>query len=286
MFKKLSLTTALLAAFSIPHVSAEAQTPVFDVGDMQVTVIDDKQNSFARELFENLDPALESYFEKGAIAGVVRTFLIKSDNKLILVDSGFGIAQGGRTEAVLKELGIAPDEITDILLTHFDGDHILGLAHNGAAAFDKASLHVASAEYEAWIEKGIGRAPQAIDTARRILNLYGDRIVIFGFGQEVLPGITAYAATGHTMGHVRFDLDSAGEAFTIAGDLLHAYPLQMHHPQVNSAYDNNKDEAAATRDAVLRELSQKGRPVAFTHLIPIGKITAREAGGYDFINQE
>ncbi len=286
MFKKLGLSAAFLISCAIPYLQAQAQPPAFDVGQMRVTVIDDRDNPFARELFGDLDPALESYFENGAIWAVVRTFLIKSDDKLILIDSGYGIAEGGKTESVLKELGISSDDITDILLTHFDADHILGLARNDEAAFKKARVHVAAAEYEAWIEKGIGRAPKAIDSARKILSLYGDRIVIFDFGQEVLPGITAIAATGHTMGHVRFDLDSSGDDLTIAGDLLLTYPLQMHHPEVSSELDNNKQEAAATREAVLKELSQKGRSVAFTHLVTIGQIEARKEGGYDFKKQD
>ena len=104
----------------------------------------------------------------------------------------------------------------------------------------------------------------------------------FAVGEEVLPGVTARDAKGHTIGHVRYDLDSNNAGMSIVGDLLHAYPLQMRFTAMSSKYDQDPVQAAATREATLDELSRSGRFVSGMHVAPMGWIVKRQ-GGYDFL---
>ena len=57
----------------------------------------------------------------------------------------------------------------------------------------------------------MGRAEGSIQRARSILSFYRDRVKTFDFDEEVLPGMLARDARGHTMGHTRYDLDSDGK---------------------------------------------------------------------------
>ena len=68
-------------------------------------------------------------------------------------------------------------------------------------------------------------------------------MVTFRFGEEVLPGIKALDASGHTPGHTVFETDS----LLIVGDLLHAAALQIPRPEVCTIYDMNPSGGVQAR---------------------------------------
>lgn len=77
--------------------------------------------------------------------GVVKTFFVQIDSHNILFDADWGKSYGrnGNTAALLSKLSISNVDVTDILLTHMDGDHIFGLLHGKQAAYPKATLWIA-----------------------------------------------------------------------------------------------------------------------------------------------
>lgn len=257
------------------------------VGAIDVAVIEDRKTVFNQALFEGIEkyPERLALLPGGKAPGVVKSFLVRSGDRLALIDSGYGAAFGGFTAERLAQMGVKASDITDVLLTHLDGDHIGGLSVDGKALFPKAVLHLSQAEYDGWIVKGDARAQKSIDRAREVFALYGDRVKPFAVGEEVLPGVTARDAKGHTIGHVRYDLDSNNAGMSIVGDLLHAYPLQMRFTAMSSKYDQDPVQAAVTREATLDELSSSGRFVSGMHVAPMGWIVKRQ-GGYDFLRFE
>ncbi len=286
---------ALAAAASPAFCSALADGPVpaqvwpsvqgvvqLQVGNISVAVIEDRKTVFNKALFEGIekDARQLALLPGGKAPGVVKSFLVRSESRLALIDSGYGAAFGGQTAERLSQMGLEAGDITDIVLTHLDGDHIGGLVHEGKPVFPKARIHLSEPEYEGWIVDGTARAQKSIDRAREILSLYKDRIETFKFGSEVLPGVRAEDAHGHTIGHARFDIDSQGAAMTIAGDLLHAYPLQAYFPQRSSKYDQDPDQAARMREQTLDWLSRNGRFVSGMHVSPMGWVVKRSDGGY------
>ena len=254
------------------------------IGQIKVSVIIDRKTVFDQSLFEGVEksPEMMAYLPGGEAPGVVKTFLVQIPNRQVLIDAGYGASAGGSTVETLLKMEIKPEEITDVFLTHLDGDHIGGLVQNDKAVFSKATVHLSKAEYESWIEKGVGRAEGSIQRARSILSFYRDRVKTFDFDEEVLPGMLARDARGHTMGHTRYDLDSDGKGMSIIGDLMHAYPLQMRHTKISSRYDEDPLEAARVREAMLSELSQGGRFVSGSHVLPMGEVVKLSIGGYDF----
>ena len=80
---------------------------------------------------------------------VFKVYLIKTSQKLILVDAGCETMPGfvmrdfiGTVQA-LKNIDITPDEITDVLITHSHHDHIECVKY-----FKNAVIHIQSDEYE------------------------------------------------------------------------------------------------------------------------------------------
>lgn len=259
------------------------------IGSTEVLAILDSAGAFPVSLFAQADahPEWTAYMPDGRFPSAVRTYVIRSGGRTALVDAGYGEAKGGRLMKCLAALGIAPESVSDVLLTHLHGDHIGGLLlADGRPAFPKARLHLSAPEWEAWIEKGSEGAPAAVEAARRTFAAYeaaGIKAQRFSFGDAVLPGVVAQACCGHTAGHVRFDVmapDGKAAALVIAGDFLHVQPLQSRYPSASTRYDVHPEEAARTREALLKSLAASGTPVAGMHFAFIGHVKALEGGGY------
>lgn len=120
------------------------------------------------------------------------------------------------------------------------------------------------------------------ELARSVAKAYEGRIELFEYEQEVLEGITAKAAIGHTPGHTCYDIDSDGVGMTIVGDLMHVTPIQTRWTDYSNNYDGSPQEAAATREAVLKEMSQSKRIVGGMHFEQVGTIVKSADGGYKF----
>jgi glyoxylase-like metal-dependent hydrolase (beta-lactamase superfamily II) len=85
-------------------------------------------------------------------------------------------------------------------------------------------------------------------------------------GQEVVAGITAMAAPGHTPGHTMYRISSGNQSLLIWGDIVHSAPLQFPHPEWAIAFDTDQDLAIATRKKVFDMTSTDTLTVAGAHL--------------------
>ena len=122
----------------------------------------------------------------------------------MLFDSGTGAqlapTAGNITKNDLwKAAGIDPAQVENIVITHFHPDHITGLMakDTNAPIFPKAQIHVPAAEYKFWtnpaIKGGAGKRIQAVFPGWNNIRQFEGDI-------EVVPGVRAIAANGHTPG--------------------------------------------------------------------------------------
>lgn len=115
------------------------------------------------------------------IPSSMSAFWVTNDSISILFDTGMG---GSQSQLLphLKSLGISPEEVEYIYLTHFHGDHIGGLMRGDTIVFPNAQLYASKVEYEAWLDMEAGNGP-----ATKAMNAYNDRLHLFAFG-DTLPG--------------------------------------------------------------------------------------------------
>ena len=197
------------------------------LGDREVLTISDGSFGLDQGLVTNLDgAALTTALEKayldpaGAIPLSITVHVIKDGDRLTLDDSGAGTAFGpasGKLASVLKAAGIAPAEISEILITHMHPDHIGGMMAADGAAFPNAVVRVSAPDLGFWTDEAIAAGvPESSQPffalARGVADAYGERIETFEGQADLGHGVTSMPLPGHTPGHSGFIVDSGNDA--------------------------------------------------------------------------
>lgn len=265
-------------------VAALEETMLIPVGKFDILAMLDAKGNAKADLIPGLDmyPEFAGLF-KNAPEGVFRTFYFKDGGHNILVDAGWGEEQQphGNTVALLEREGIAPAAITDLLITHLDWDHIGGLVKDGKPVFPNALLWISQPEYDAWLKGDLDKRPQqAKERARKLMDIYKGKIREFQFGEEILPGVTALDASGHTPGHTCYEIESGDDKMYIAGDIMHLAPVQLIRPELSSIYDIDPQKAAQSREDLLEKAANGKAIFAGMHMPTISPVRKRPDGGY------
>jgi len=141
----------------------------------------------------------------------VNAFLINTGDRLILVDTGAGQLFGPtpcKLAANIRAAGYELDQIDDVVLTHLHADHVGGLVSDGKMVFPKATIHADKADTDYWLSAAQqtknGDAFGFFAGAMVSLNPYvqSGQLKPFIGDTEIVPGVKAVAAHGHTPGHV------------------------------------------------------------------------------------
>ena len=274
---------ALRSVQADTHRETGATVPAYTrtVGDLEVTTILDGYIPFEFGVFRGIDEASyrqqlrNDYIDPAGPLNVgISAHLVRTGDRLALIDAGAADAFGptaGRIAAALDALGVAPEDVTDLLLTHMHPDHIGGAMRGGDAAFANAAVHVADAEAAFWTDAGNRAAAGEsaagfFDAAAALLDAYGDRVNRFGGETEPFPGARAESMPGHTPGHTGYRLSSGDDQVLVWGDMTAIAPVQFERPGVGIVYDVDSERAAETRRRWLDQVSADRLLVAGTHL--------------------
>lgn len=269
------------------NVSAQEPRTVitFQAGKFTVSVLSEGGGQGNSGLLKGASPEqLQKYLPDGTFPLETQVFLVRTPDKNIMIDAG----HGKNLFKNLKTLGLDESKIHIILLTHLHGDHIGGMLRDGEAAFPNAEVYIAEKEYDYWLNLGERGA-----AARKVFDAYKDKIHLFEPVEliepeeemkELIPGIKAIAAYGHTPGHTAYFIRSDESKWLIWGDLTHAMPIQMPCPEVALSFDVDSEKAIQSRksflDYVLKnKITSGGMHVAFPSL---GKVSKGKSGAYSF----
>jgi len=248
------------------------------VGQFEISMLVDNERDGNASIIPGADEAfLKRYIPAGGFKHSTNVFLIKAPGRIILVDTAFG----GTIFDKMKTLGVTPDQVDAVLITHLHGDHIGGLQKDGQAIFPKARIYLSFLEKDHFTRIAVNQGAVAA------LAPYGSRVETFEPGQlgstlrELLPGITPIAAYGHTPGHTAFLVENGGSRLLIIGDLLHVALIQFPHPEISATYDIDQNAAAAIRRQLLDYAAKNNIPVGGMHMVYPG-VGNVEASGFKF----
>ena len=292
-----------------PPAMIKTQAPGFYrtmVGQFEVTALFDGIFEFHPDLLKNagkeeINKALAHHYGKATdIQTAVNAYLINTGKHLVLVDAGAGTLfssdKQGRILENLKAAGYQPEQVDVIVMTHLHGDHTGGLSDKeGKQVFPNATVYANKVENEYWLsEKVAAAAPperqmffkMARESAVPYLTV--EKWKPIEAGAEIVPGIKAVAAYGHTPGHTAFQVSSEGQQLLIWGDIIHSHAIQFNRPDVAIEFDSDANEAVRTRQKLLREVAEKGELVAGMHLpFPgLGYVRSEGNGKYSWVPVE
>ena len=294
-------------AFSPPgHAEApmaKSQAPGWyrmKLGQFEVTALSDGSVAMpVDKLLTGIKPAtieqlLARAYLKAPVETSVNGYLVNTGSKLVLIDAGAAGLFGptlGKLLVNLKASGYQPEQVDEVYITHMHPDHVGGLVEGGKPAFPNAVVRADTREGGFWLDKAkLDAAPAAakggFEGAMASLNPYvaAGKFKAFDGETELVPGIRALPAYGHTPGHTLFVVESEGHKLVVWGDLMHVAAVQFAMPSATMQFDSDSKAAAPQRAKNYADAAQKGYYVAVAHIsFPgIGKLRA-DGKGYQWV---
>ena len=203
------------------------------------------------------------FLENHRIRFSVGAFLVRGGplrERVVLIDAGNGpVGDGflpdGRLPDALRSRGVAPGDVTDVLLTHLHYDHTGWLGVAGSAFFANATIHMHADDLSYFTDPTSPGLSAELTPAR--LAVVSDRIATFTSEFVAVPGINAVPAPGHTPGSTVFVASDGAMRVVFLGDTVHC-PVQLIDGEWGVLGDVDPVLAARTRESVVREISGDG----------------------------
>jgi glyoxylase-like metal-dependent hydrolase (beta-lactamase superfamily II) len=178
------------------------------------------------------------------------------DGRTILVDAGFyrppfvdrkQVADYTRPDKALGRLGIKPEDVTDVIVTHMHWDHV-----DGVDLFPKARTWIQKDEFDYYTKARkpggdlVGPQPDYV-TALVKLNTLGRVGLVDGDAKEILPGVTVYTGGRHTFASQYVGVNTKAGRMVIASDNLYLYENLDKHVPIAQTFDARANLAAQDR---------------------------------------
>ncbi|MCV2367634.1 MBL fold metallo-hydrolase [Roseateles oligotrophus] len=251
------------------------------LGDFEITALTDGTSplpdvDFATNLSpEDRDLILERNHFKLPSHFATNAYLINTGAKLVLVDAGMGVSKQkdwamGRLLGNLRAAGYEPEQVDEVLLTHMHPDHVGGLLLDGKPLFPNALVRADVEELPAWQKRAeAGDAQAKLVVARLKPYVDAGRFKPFAADTaqaELLSGVRAVAAHGHTAGHSFFAIESKGQKLMLWGDLILSDVLQFARPDLRLDLEHDADAILLVRQRAYAEAAAQGYLIGAAHI--------------------
>ncbi|HZS62395.1 MAG TPA: N-acyl homoserine lactonase family protein [Gemmatimonadaceae bacterium] len=146
--------------------------------------------------------------------------------RVILFDAGYyrpeimvktKPARYERPSDAIRKLGVAPEAVTDVIVSHVHSDHV-----DGADLFPNAHIWIQKDEYEHYVDARGMPLSSTIDTVDAVmlaaLKSQGRLTLIDGDDKEIIPGITVYTGGRHTYGSQYVGVATPAGTVVLASD--------------------------------------------------------------------
>lgn len=226
--------------------------------------------------------------EHNRIPMEARALLLKSSDRCILIDTGnggdfvakygeklgqkfaeiYGVQQSGASLlSSLAKIGLKPEDITDVLLTHLHFDHAGGSTKEQSGqivpTFPNATYHVQKSNYETASQPNIREKASYLKANFEPLIAAGKLRFIDGEKQNYFPNVSLIVSNGHTQGHQVVVVADDKSQLIYCGDVI---PTSSH---VRSAwvmgYDLNALMVIEEKTRVLKLSETKPTYYFFEH---------------------
>ena len=306
-----SMIAAVLLGLAAHCGSALAEAPMvrtqapgfyrMPLGDFEITALSDGtvKLPMGKLLVDSrpgeVNQALQRSYLSESVDTSVNAYLVNTGAKLVLIDTGAAGLFGptlGNLLANMRAAGYQPEQVDEIYITHMHGDHVGGLIAGGNRAFPNATLRIDKRDTDFWLSEANMNAASAdakgfFQGAMLSVNPYlaAGKLKPFDGNTELVPGVRAQPAYGHTPGHTIYLVESKGEKLVLIGDLMHVAAVQFDNPDVTIQFDSDQQAAARQRKLAFADAAKNGYLIGASHLsFPgIGRLRSGGAQGYTFL---
>lgn len=261
------------SSYSGPFLAETSETFKIKIGEINCIIFRDLLFKYqAKDYFINaesneLEKSLKNYkVTPDNIPSPFIATLVESMGKKILIDTGIGYSDKplefrgkthllkGRLQELLRLNGIGKEDISDLIITHFHPDHIGGIfGDDGKLNFPNAKVHIHQNEWNYWHSSGSEGQPPLFKyfVEQKISPLEKLNVNFFhGDFVEIVPGVTAVEANGHTPGQVAIHLQSGSKQMLYISDAF-LHPLHIEKLDWRTNYDFDHASARKTREKLL-----------------------------------
>lgn len=205
--------------------------------------------------------------------------LVENGSERILFDTGLG--QGGILRA-LGEVGVNPETIDVVVITHMHGDHIGGLLTDDRPTFPNARYVTGAAEHNYWM--GVEAGSRTGDLAKQVFGPIAEKTSFVEDGAAIASGMTALESFGHTPGHMCYVLDSDGQQLVLTADVANHYVWSFARPDWAFSFDVVAEEASKSRRRILGMLAADRLPMIGYHMpFPAAGFVEARGEGFRYI---
>ena len=250
------------------------------IGNVEITALSDGALEFDLcDFYPSIpaghwDPYEDDLTAEHRVQFNLGSFLVRSDGRTILVDTGLGPKPADAPDSGWGELlddfsnrGIRPDEVDMVVMTHLHRDHVgWNLRSQGTRyepTFPKARYWMGVKDWECCRSPEFrDRFPNAPSCVWPLEEL---GLMEFIDGEYALTSeLTTLPTPGHTPGHMSIVVSSQGERGLILGDAAHS-PVQVHETNWCSRADIDPEQTRATRRSLMERLEREGILIAAGH---------------------
>lgn len=163
---------------------------------------------------------------------------IRNEDRTIVVDTGFSQEEGerrGRTYTQspadgLRRVGIEPNDVQDVIISHMHYDHAGNLDMFPNACFHIQTAEVAFATGRAITFGVLGHSFTKQDALGMVSATFADRVQYYQGDGDVAPGIKVHFIGGHAAGLQCVSVETARGRVLLAADVAHYYESFLHEP--------------------------------------------------------
>jgi glyoxylase-like metal-dependent hydrolase (beta-lactamase superfamily II) len=215
--------------------------------------------------------AKQNFLPETKIENSFTPVVVNTGSELVMFDSGNGAGRrptAGKLAAQLGGAGFKPEQVDIVVITHCHPDHIGGIMENGKPLFPNARYVIGETEYKFWSspDRLSGPTEAAAKLTQSNVVPHAEKMTFLKEEGEVVPGIRAVKAFGHTPGMFAYHIESEGRRLLITADTVNHFVMSLMKPEWHVRFDMDKDAGVATRKRILDMLAAERIPFSGYHM--------------------
>ena len=209
------------------------------------------------ERLEDAARAGYSHRDHGGMRISLSTWIVDDGERKVLIDAGPGAFADstGRLPNAMAAVGIAPEDIDAVAITHMHFDHIGGILKDGARRFPNAELYIDRRDVAFFTDPAVAASVPdfrkiSFSTSDQVMAAYPDVQQIDG-EREIMRGLSSVDLSVHTPGHTGWKISDGDSSMTIVGDMLFHPVIHPQRFDVGVAFEGDADAAKRMRTSFI-----------------------------------